>query len=263
MIAVLGIPFDGHSSFMKGPSQAPQKIREAFHSDASNYFTESGINLKDHPDWKDFGDLKFDEQTDFFGMIKENVQKLLTKSEKVFVLGGDHSISYPIVAGLSNARRPLNILHIDAHPDLYHDFDNNQFSHASPFARIMENGLATRLVQVGIRTLNKHQQEQAESLGVEIVQMKDWDDGHRFNFQGPVYLSLDMDALDPAFAPGVSHYEPGGFSTRQVVALLQNLTGHFVGADLVELNPGRDPSGMTNSVGAKLFKEILDLLPTK
>ena len=135
MIAVLGIPFDGHSSFLKGPSQAPQKIREAFHSDSSNYFTESGINLKDHPDWKDFGDLKFDEQTDFFDLIKERVEKLTEKNEKIFALGGDHSISYPVVAGLSRTHHPLSILHIDAHADLYDDFDNNQFSHASPFAR--------------------------------------------------------------------------------------------------------------------------------
>ena len=260
MIGVLGIPFDENSSFLKGPALAPQKIRDAFHSNSANYFTESGTDLENNPGWKDFGDLKFDLRTDFFEYIKGNITKLLASNEKLFILGGDHSISYPVVAGLTSLYPRLNILHIDAHSDLYHDFEGNPFSHASPFARIMENGLAYRLVQVGIRTLNTQQKEQAMRFGVEIVQMKEWEDSHEFQFDGPVYLSVDMDALDPAFAPGVSHHESGGFSTRQLLQLLQNLHGQFVGADLVELNPSRDLSGMTNMVAAKLFKEILDLL---
>ncbi len=260
MIGVLGIPYDENSSYLKGPALAPQKIREAFHSDSANYFTESGIDLKNHLMVKDLGDLRFDDKTNFLEHIKGHVAKGLADHEKLFVLGGDHSITYPVIAGFSSLYKPLSILHIDAHPDLYHDFDGNPFSHASPFARIMENGLATRLVQTGIRTLSKHQKEQAELLGVEMIEMKDWDDEQEFHFEGPVYLSLDLDVLDPAFAPGVSHHEPGGLTTRQVVNLLRRLEGNFIGADLVELNPTRDPSGMSNMVAAKLYKEILDLL---
>src|SRR5690606_28940578 len=115
-----------------------------------------------------------------------------------------------------------------AHADLYDDFEGNPHSHASPFARIMEHRLAKRLVQVGIRTLNPHQREQAKHFGVEIIEIKDWNDNQTFSFEGPLYISLDMDALDPAFAPGVSHHEPGGFSTRQVLNIIQNLKANIV-----------------------------------
>ena len=124
----------------------------------------------------------------------------------------------------------------------------------------MENGLAKRLVQVGIRTMTKHQREQANRFGVEVIEMKDWTSGFRLKADGPIYISLDIDAIDPAFAPGVSHHEPGGFSSRDVISMLQQLKGNVVGADLVEFNPTRDPSGMTAMLAAKLYKEILDVL---
>jgi arginase len=121
----------------------------------------------------------------------------------------------------------------------------------------MESGLAGRLIQVGIRTYNKHQREQAARFGVESIEMKDWRDDLRFVVDGPVYLSLDLDVLDPAFVPGVSHHEPGGFSTRQVLNIIQQLECHLVGADIVELNPTRDIHGMTAMVAAKCYKELL------
>ena len=259
-IGVLGIPFDENSSFLKGPAQAPPRIREAFHSDSANYFTESGIDLKNHPDWKDEGDMVFTKDAEIHIQIEDRVSQLLAKYDKGFLLGGDHSITFPIVSAFHHQRGPLTILHLDAHPDLYDDFDGNPHSHASPFARIMEQELATRLIQVGIRTLNRHQKEQARRFGVEVIEMKNWDASLKFEFQGPVYLSLDMDVLDPAFAPGVSHHEPGGFTSREILTLLQGLRGNFVGADLVEFNPPGDLSGITAMLAAKLFKELLDVL---
>lgn len=244
---------------MRGPALAPAKIREAFHSDSANYWTELGRDLKASTDWKDVVDLEVGGK-DAFEKIATQVSSLLKNNDKLFLLGGDHSITYPIIRGFHTRYSDLTILHLDAHGDLYDDFDNNPHSHASPFARIMENKLAKRLIQIGIRTLNQHQREQVKRFNVEVVEMKDWDDATRFSFDGPVYVSLDMDALDPAFAPGVSHYEPGGFSTRQVLGILQNLKGNIVGADLVEFNPTRDPSGVTAMLAAKLYKEIIDLL---
>ena len=90
--------------------------------------------------------------------------------------------------------------------------------------------------------------------------MKDFNTNLKFEFMGPVYVSLDMDAIDPAFAPGVSHHEPGGLTSREVLGILQKLRPNVVGADLVEFNPTRDPSGITAMLGAKLYKELLDLL---
>jgi arginase family enzyme len=126
--------------------------------------------------------------------------------------------------------------------------------------RILEMGLAKRLIQVGIRTMNTHNREQAKKYGVEVVDMKDWNDSIRFKIDGPAYLSFDLDAIDPGFAPGLSHHEPGGFTTRQAISIIHNLEPKFVGADIVELNPTRDVNGVTAMLAAKLFKEMLDLL---
>jgi arginase family enzyme len=150
----------------------------------------------------------------------------------------------------------LTILHFDAHPDLYDEFEGDRFSHACPFARIMEEGLASRLVQVGIRTMNGHLQEQATKFGVEVIDMRAWGRGERPAVSGPVYLSLDLDVLDPAFAPGLSHRESGGLSVRDVLDVIQEMSGTLVGADIVECNPVVDPGGLTATVAAKFVKEI-------
>jgi agmatinase len=213
-----------------------------------------------HGGWADKGSIEFLPDRPFDEVIIERVSKLVSGGNKILALGGDHSVTYPIIRSVAKEYGQLTILHIDAHPDLYEDFDGNPHSHASPFARIMENHLAKRLVQVGIRTFNSHQRKQAERYGVEVIEMKHWRDDHLFSLAGPVYLSLDMDAIDPAFAPGVSHHEPGGFTSRQVLAILQNLNCELVGADLVEYNPTRDPSGITAMLAAKLFKEMLDAM---
>jgi arginase len=259
MISIVGIPFDAASSFMRGPAQAPKEIRAAFHSDSANYFTERGIDLKEAGLWDDIGDLTFNEENPRT-IIENSIQNLLDKDHRVLTLGGDHSISYPVIKAFAKKYGRLNILHIDAHGDLYDSFEGDKYSHACPFARIMEEDLASRLVQVGIRTLSKHQREQADRFGVEIIEMKDWNNSIQFQFQGPTYVSLDIDAIDPAFAPGVSHHEPGGLTSREVISIIQKLKGNLVGADLVEFNPTRDASGTTAMLAAKLFKELLDRL---
>jgi arginase len=172
------------------------------------------------------------------------------------VLGGDHSITYPALRGLRPHHGRLAVLHLDAHPDLYDEFEGDRYSHACPFARIMEEGQADRLVQVGIRTMTGAQREQAQRFGVEVIEMREWKDGGRLTFDEPVYLSLDLDAIEPGLAPGVSHREPGGLSVRQVLSIIQSLEAPLVGADLVEFNPDADPSGLTASVCGKLVKEL-------
>lgn len=265
MVAVIGIPLDENSSFLRGAAAAPGKIREAYRSPSSNTCAENGVDLGTETHWKDLGDLALGAPSPALAIrqIESKISDVLQSYEKVLCLGGDHSISYPVVKAVAKKCPGLNILHLDAHSDLYDTFEGNPYSHACPFARIMEEGLASRLVQVGIRTLNAHQLQQAARFGVEIIDMKNWHDGHRFTFNGPVYLSLDLDVLDPAFAPGVSHHEPGGLSTRQVLSIIQNLKGYLIGADLVELNPQRDISDMTAQVAAKLFKEVVARMITQ
>jgi arginase family enzyme len=120
----------------------------------------------------------------------------------------------------------------------------------------MEERLCTRLVQVGIRAMSAPQRDQVRRFGVEQIDMRAWSAGVRPEIRGPWYLSLDLDGLDPAFAPGVSHREPGGLSVRDVLTLFDSIDGPLIGADVVELNPAQDVSSMTAGVAAKFVKEI-------
>ena len=261
MIALLGIPFDANSSYLHGPAHAPPKIREALQCDASNKWSELGIDVGAAGAFKDAGDLQLknsrENTADDFDAIEKQIQNLLANGEQPVSIGGDHSITYPILRAFSRRHPDLTILHFDAHPDLYQEFEGNRFSHGCPFARIMEDHLATRLVQIGIRTLNQHQREQAKKFGVEIVQMSQLPAYGRLKGDGAVYISFDMDVLDPAFAPGLSHREPGGMTAREAIAHLHAIGGTIVGADIVEYNPDQDISGMTATVAAKILKEIL------
>ena len=148
-------------------------------------------------------------------------------------------------------------MHFDAHPDLYETFDNNPYSHASPFARIMENNLASSLTQFGIRTMNDHQKEQATRYSVNIVPINQSSEHVKLKFSEPVYVSIDLDGLDPAYAPGVSHPEPGGLSTREIINFISNIEGDIIGADIVEYNPYKDINEITAITAAKLLKEIM------
>lgn len=203
------------------------------------------------------GDVCWPPGTNRFAEIEGAVDRLLASGTRVLALGGDHSITYPVVRAYARHWPELSILQLDAHPDLYDDFEGNRHSHACPFARVMEEGLAKCLLQVGVRTMNPHQREQARRFDVRVIEMRDWHPGASFEFDGPLYLSLDLDVLDPAFAPGVSHHEPGGMTTRDVLTIIQTLRGQLVGADIVEFNPQRDPVGVTAALGAKLVKEIV------
>ena len=256
-LVVLGVPLDFNSSFLRGSAQAPARIKESLFSESSNLCTEKGYDLATIPGWHFLSDLAIPDEENAFSQIESNITGLLRKNLRVITLGGDHSISIPVVRAYAGKYRKLNILHFDAHPDLYNELGGNSNSHACPFARIMEENLAQRLVQVGIRTLTEHQYKQAQRFGVEIIQMEDIGSARNISFDGPVYISLDMDCLDPAFAPGVSHHEPGGMSTRDVLELIKNIKGEIVGADIVEYNPERDINGVTGMVAAKLLKETI------
>lgn len=256
-VSILGIPFDENSSFVRGSALAPPRIRQAFYSPSTNLFSENLTDLGLITTLSDLGDLNFGEETDGFTLIESTVHSALKQENRILSLGGDHSITYPIVKAYASNYHQLTIVQLDAHPDLYDEFDGNRFSHACPFARIMEENLAQHLIQIGIRGMNAHQKEQAERFKVETVDMRAWQKRPSIKTKGPVYLSLDMDVLDPSYAPGVSHPEGGGMTTREVIDIIQNLPGPLVGADLVEYNPNHDPTGITDVAAAKLMKEIL------
>ena len=254
---LLGIPFDAHSSYLRGAAQAPPVIRDAFRCESSNSWTETGVDLGAPGVFADAGDLALAEDLSAFEQISRAVGELLDKGQRPLSLGGDHSITYPIVRAFGKKYPDLTVVHFDAHPDLYEEFEGNRYSHACPFARVLEEGCAKRLIQLGIRATNQHQREQAARFGVEVIEMPGLPAFDRLKLAGPVYISLDIDVLDPAFAPGISHREPGGMSVREAVAHLHAITGAIVGADLVEYNPRQDVSQLTAMVCGKLLKEIL------
>ncbi len=257
-VVLLGVCYDGSSSYLRGSAGAPPIIRQALWSEAGNPWTELGIDLST-AELDDDGDLvpAADENpAQVRDAIEAAVRRIAESGRRPLVLGGDHSITYPILRGFRPFHPRLSILHFDAHGDLWDEFQGDRYSHACPFARIMEEGLADRLVQVGIRTMTGHQREQARRFGVEVIEMKDWADGMKLEFSTPVYVSFDLDVIEPGLAPGISHREPGGFSVRQALAAVQSLAAPVVGADFVEFNPSADRTGVTAAVSAKLVKEL-------
>lgn len=259
-IRLIGLPTDINSSFLRGPAKAPEVIRRALASDHSSGTPQIGQGFGEDFRLEDVGDLELVEGPSDFDTIRGAVSRALGDGVVPFCLGGDHSISYPAVAAVAAVHGPVSILHFDAHPDLYDDYEGNPSSHASPFARILEAGLAKDLVQVGIRTLNRHQADQVRRFGVRSFPMLGFDPAQVPVLEGPVYVSFDLDGLDPSVAPGVSHHEPGGLTVREVLQVLDRQTAPVVGADLVELNPGRDINGITATVAAKLVREISALI---
>jgi agmatinase len=259
MTTAFGVPLDCNGSYLRGPARAPAHIREVLNSGVGEWFAENGRDVRP-PSWHDAGDLALDNSPAgveaSFDMITAAARDA-AQAGRVLAWGGDHSITYPLVRGVADVHGPLTILHFDAHADLYDTFDGNRFSHACPFTRICESGLTRRLIQVGIRAFVGEHLDQAKRFGIETIMMKDWAPNLSFTLDGPVYLSLDIDVLDPAFAPGISHHEPGGASVRDVLRVIQSLRANLVAADIVEFNPARDVNGMTAAVAAKFTKELL------
>lgn len=254
---LIGVPFDAASSFRRGAAAAAPAIRAALGSPAGNSWTERMVDLSAPGMLADAGDIAGLEPLGARATIERAIAQLLASGALPIVLGGDHSITYPVLRALRPRHPHLSVLHIDAHPDLYDSFEGDRFSHACPFARVMEERLTDELVQVGIRTMTGHQRDQAKRFGVDVIDMDAWSEGRRPRLAYPVYLSIDLDGFDPAHCPGVAHPEPGGLSVRDFLSVLHHLDVPVVGADVVELNPEVDPAGLTARVAAKIVKEIV------
>jgi len=257
LIALLGLPLDANSSFLLGCEHGPAAIRESLLSASGNDANEASVNVTSLIE--DMGNVAVDNERGSFldaDAITGAVDEQLAAGRQIISLGGDHSVTYPILRAFRAHHAELTVVHIDAHPDMYDDLDGNPLSHASPFARALEDGCVTTLVQLGIRTATQHQVEQAARWNVTMLSPRQLDRFDPATLHGPVYLSVDLDGLDPSCAPGVSHHEPGGLTVREALDVIDALPGPLVGADVVELNPTRDLNNMTAMVGAKLVKEI-------
>jgi arginase len=266
-VALLGLKEDRNSSFLQGPKEAPEIIRKSFICDSSNTFCEHGLDIATLID--DFGDFESSSADETHRYLEQHMEKVILKQLMLpLTLGGDHSVSFPLVHAVRKCySAPITIVHFDAHPDLYPDFQNNPHSHASPFARILEHqGVCAKLISLGIRTANAEQRAQSVKYDVTTIEAR------HFPAHGAecaallapfiptpdtlVYISFDIDVIEPGLAPGVSHREGGGISVRQAIDAIHAIPGRIIGADLVEFNPRKDVDGITAVVASKLMKEL-------
>jgi len=256
---LLGAPYDGSSSFRPGARFAPPKIREM--AESLNACTERGLDLSGVPA-VDEGDLTLDTDREAaLAQIESAVGRVLEEGAVPLLLGGDHAVTVPAFRAALRRHPNLKLLYLDAHPDLYPDFEGDLLSHACVVSRILElEGMSgARITQVGIRALTPQQGEVAQKEVIHIVPA--WEFANfRYEAEGPVYLSLDIDVLDPAYAPGCGNPVPGGPSTRQLLALLQNVKSRIVAFDVVEVNPMLDTSGITALAAARIVIEMLSVL---
>jgi arginase len=255
-VALLGFAWDRNSSYARGAALAPRVIEALLGGDASSPFAVNGSNALQHITTREFPDLACDADV-ARARIAACVTRQLVLGHGVVSVGGDHSITFPILGAIAAKFGPINVLHIDAHTDMHDEFEGDRYSHASPFARALEAGCISKLVQVGIRGASEQQFDAAEKRGVTVLGADEIARIPAAIFTNPVYLSIDLDGLDPAFAPGVSHPEPGGLTTREVIALIRRVSGKLIAADVVELNPERDVNLLTAGVAARLVKELV------
>ncbi len=252
---ILGFEWDASSSHARGPALGPCVVRRLLTSEASSYYSTDLVDMRQAiedfliPTLPEDGAAARDA-------IMQTTAQCIAAGHAPLSIGGDHSVTFPILKAVRARHVAVNLLHIDAHPDLHDTFEGDRFSHACPFARAHEDGLVARHVAVGIRCFDPHQFQQAKKYGVTILRADQVDEIPAEIFSGPLYMSIDLDGLDPAYAPGVSHPEPGGLSTRDILAMIRRIKGPLVGADVVELNPERDSQLTTARVVVRLVKEL-------
>ncbi len=173
-VGLVGVCEDRNSSYLQGPAKAPSLIRQALHCYSSNTYSELGVDAKDY--LHDYGDISFasPDAGSMYKVIKSRLQMLHAEGLIPLLLGGDHSVSYPAVKALVDIiQMPVTIVHFDAHPDIYPLFEGNLWSHASPFARILESsGLCSQLISIGVRTITKEQREVVDKYGVQLIEAR-------------------------------------------------------------------------------------------
>lgn len=254
---LLGAPHDAGSTFRPGARLGPRAIREM--AESLSPCTERGEDLS-HLAAVDAGDLALPGVAPLaYERIEEAVGRIVEGGAVPIVLGGDHAVTVPSFTAVRKRYPEVSLLYLDAHPDLYPEYDGDPYSHACVVHRILQlkNVSGSRITMVGIRATNPAQREVAEAAGIRTV--PPWElEGFRYEAAGPVYLSVDVDVLDPACAPGCGNPVPGGLTSRELLDLLRGLSGvDLVGMDVVEVNPLLDRSGVTALAAVRVVTEVL------
>jgi agmatinase len=279
-LAVLGIPYDYSSSYRKGSALAPSSIRENTSAELYNVYTEESINLEENCKIFDCGDISFTSEKveEAKNLVFQSISPLANNLNHFLFLGGDHLATYfsfSVLKQLDKFRnKKMGLIYMDSHPDLYDQYNGNRYSHACVVRRIIEETDLNpkNIVQMGIRATTPEQIEFCDQSGILSITTKDIQESeaktvvsnvsdHLKDKVDYIYLSIDLDVLDPAFAPGIGNPEPGGLSTTQVVRLIQEFRNLPLGSfDIVELNPKYDQSRLAAFASAKIIKETLGVL---
>ncbi|MFI7166623.1 agmatinase [Rhodococcus erythropolis] len=274
-VTILGIPFDSGVSYRPGTRFGPGHIRAA-----SKLLRPYNPALKVSPfanqQVADFGDIgvnPFDIQ-EALTTVQSAVTDLRADGSSVLTLGGDHTIALPILRSLARDHGPIAVLHFDAHLDTWDTYFGQPFTHGTPFRRASEEGLIDmeRSQHIGIRgpLYSEKDLEDDRVLGFQVIRSDDYEvDGvasivERMRKRldgGPVYVSVDIDVLDPAHAPGTGTPEAGGMTSRELLNTLRGLVGlNVVGADIVEVAPAYDHAEITGIAAAHVAYELLSVL---
>jgi guanidinopropionase len=277
-IALVGVPYDGAVEARSGARQGPRQIRDMSSMMRSIHHV-TRINPYELCRIADVGDVHFSQIFDVQASHADitGFYKRLHKAGIVpLSAGGDHSITLPIMRAIA-ADHPVGLVHIDAHTDCCDEEMNSKYSHGTPFRRAVEEGLLdpTRAIQIGIRGAANSDEcwEFGPKHGIRIVYIEEFNklgvekviaEARRVVGQGPIYVSFDIDSVDPAFAPGTGTPEIGGLTTIEAQGLIRGLRGlNLVGADVVEVSPPFDSSGTTALIAATIMYEILCILAEK
>jgi agmatinase len=273
-VALLGVPYDGGTSYRTGARSGPRAVREQ-----SSLIRTWNPVLKVHPFERlrvaDCGDVDVVpisiERT--YEKIEARVDAIVAAGARPLCVGGDHSITLPILRSLARRHGPLGVIHFDAHPDTWDEYFGSKFFHGTPFRRAVEEGAVDprRMIQVGIRGPLYGPEDFAfqDQHGMEVLRIEPikeqgvaWAAERLARLRGgPVYCSFDIDALDPAYAPATGTPEVGGLTSYEALALVRSLAGHtLVGADVVEVAPPYDgPGQITSLMAANLMFELVSV----
>lgn len=270
-VLIVGAPFDGGTSFRPGARFGPRAVRQAS-ALTRGFHPEPGLDLFDHLRCADGGDvatvpLSIDES---LARIAARLEEIARKGAVPALVGGDHSVTLGALRALAKVHGPLGLIHFDAHSDTYGPAWGFDVHHGTIFRNAVEEGLLrpNEVIQLGIRgpLTEAHDLSFAERSGFEIVSVdaikRDLDAARtrlaRFRHGGPVYVSFDLDCIDPAYAPGTGTPVPGGLTSYEALSLTRSLVGvPIVGLDVVEISPDHDPSGNTALLAATLLAQML------
>jgi agmatinase len=274
-VAVVGVPFDIGTSYRPGARFGPIGIRQGSRT-LRNWHPDHGLAPFASQQVVDAGDIPCSTYIidDAIAAIEAGARELVSETRGLITLGGDHTIAFPLLRAMHATHGPVALVHFDAHVDTYDTYMKAPFTHGTPFRRAAEEGLfdRDRSMHVGIRGSKYGPEDLQEDAGFGFMVMGTAEidrigiDGYVERIRErvrdrPLYLSIDIDVLDPAFAPATGTPEVGGFSSRELVGIFRGLRGlRLVGGDIVEVAPVYDHAEITSIAAANVAYELICLM---